>query len=63
MAMSFGWVVGEVVRRADPQHRMVDVFLREEICAPLGIRDLYLRLPADALPRYAALTLCVEVSI
>jgi len=53
MAMSFGWVVGEVIRRADPQHRMIDVFLREEICEPLGIRDLYLRLPADAVPRYA----------
>lgn len=53
MAMSFGWVVGEVIRRADPRHRLVDCFLQDEICAPLGIDSLFLRLPADALPRYA----------
>ncbi len=53
MAMSFGWVVGEMIRRADPRHRMVDVFLQEEICQPLGIDSLFLRLPDAALPRYA----------
>lgn len=53
MAMSFGWVIGEVIRRADPAHRTVDVFLQQEICQPLGITDCYLRLPDSALPRYA----------
>lgn len=54
MAMSFGWVVGEVIRRVDPKHRMVSQFLREEFCEPLGIRDLYLALPDEAFSRYAA---------
>lgn len=53
MAMSFGWVVGEAIRRHDPQHRPVNQFLREEICAPLAIPDLYLALPASELGRYA----------
>jgi CubicO group peptidase (beta-lactamase class C family) len=53
MAMSFGWVVGEVVRRIDPKNRPIERFVQEEICAPLGIADLHLTLPDDAAPRYA----------
>lgn len=50
-ALSYGWLLGEVARRADgrPFARIV----REEICAPLGIADLFLGIPDDAEPRIA----------
>ena len=35
--MTFGWILGELVRRADPQHRSLGRFVREEIAQPLGI--------------------------
>ncbi len=53
MAMSFGWIVGELVRRIDTLHRPIERFVQEEICAPLGIEDLYLALPDSAYERYA----------
>ena len=56
MAYTFGWVVGEVVRRTDPQHRGVGEFIQEEICQPLGIDSLWAGIPAEAAPRVAKLT-------
>lgn len=53
LSMTFGWIVGELVRRADPQHRSLGRFVREEIAEPLGITDLWIGLPDDALPRLA----------
>lgn len=53
MAMTFGWVVGEVVRRIDPEHRTIDVFVQDEICKPLAITDLHLAMPTQAMSRYA----------
>ena len=32
MAYTFGWVVGEVVRRTDPKRRPFGQFIQEEIC-------------------------------
>jgi CubicO group peptidase (beta-lactamase class C family) len=55
--MSFGFVLGEVVRRTDPQRRPFGQFLREEICEPLGLDDLYLGVPEGALARVAPLSL------
>jgi CubicO group peptidase (beta-lactamase class C family) len=52
-AMTFGWLVGELVRRTDPQHRPIGRFIQEEIAAPLGISDLWIGLPDAALPRLA----------
>ncbi len=49
----WGWLVGELVRRTDVAHRPIETFLAEEICAPLGIEDLYLGAPDEVLPRVA----------
>jgi len=54
-AMSFGWVLGEIVRRTDPAHRDFGRFVREEICAPFGIRDLWLGIDPAVEPRIATL--------
>ncbi len=52
----FGWLIGEIVRRTDPAHRDFGRFVREEICQPLGIEDLWLGVPAEHLPRVAKLS-------
>jgi CubicO group peptidase (beta-lactamase class C family) len=49
---TFGWLVGELVRRADG--RTVGTFLREEIAAPLGL-DFWIGLPETVEPRVARL--------
>ena len=56
MAYTFGWVVGEVVRRTDPKHRPFGNFIQEEICQPLGIDNLWAGIPPDVEPRVAKLT-------
>ncbi|MES2258362.1 MAG: serine hydrolase domain-containing protein [Pseudomonadota bacterium] len=53
LSMTFGWIIGELVRRADPQHRSLGRFVREEIAVPLGISDLWIGLPDAAVPRVA----------
>ena len=52
-AWTFGWINGEIVRRVDG--RPLAQFAREELCAPLGIRDFYLGIPDEAEPRVAPL--------
>jgi CubicO group peptidase (beta-lactamase class C family) len=52
---TFGWIVAEIVRRTDPKHRPFGTFVQEEICAPLGIRDLYIGIPDEVEPRVARL--------
>ncbi len=56
MGYTFGWVVGEVVRRTDPKGRSVDAFVQDEICRPLGIDNLWMRVPDNLHPRIAKLT-------
>jgi CubicO group peptidase (beta-lactamase class C family) len=51
-AMTYGWLVGEVVRRASG--RTVGRFLAEEIAGPLGL-DLFIGLPAREHPRMSRL--------
>lgn len=46
-AISYGWLLGEVVRRADG--RTLTQFVQDEICTPLGITNLHIGLPADRL--------------
>lgn len=55
-ALVFGWIVGEVVRRTDPLDRGFGAFVREELCAPLGIDDLYFGVPPDRLADVAELS-------
>jgi CubicO group peptidase (beta-lactamase class C family) len=55
--MTFGWVLGEVVRRTDPRSRPFGRFVQEEICAPLGLDSLWLGVPDAELERVATLEL------
>lgn len=53
-AMTYGWLVGEVIRRVDG--RPFARFVREEISGPLGIGDgLWFGIPDSAAPRVATL--------
>jgi CubicO group peptidase (beta-lactamase class C family) len=52
-AWTFGWLVGEIVRRADG--RPLAQFAQEELCQPLGIRDFYLGIPNEVETRVATL--------
>jgi CubicO group peptidase (beta-lactamase class C family) len=51
---TFGWLVGELVRRVDG--RSIGSFLREEIAAPLGL-DFWIGLPEEIEPRVARLVM------
>ena len=51
-ARSFGWIVGELIRRVTGQ--MPGAYLAEHVAAPLDL-DFYLGLPADLDPRVATL--------
>jgi CubicO group peptidase (beta-lactamase class C family) len=55
-SISFGYILGEVIRRTDPQHRPFGQFVRDELCAPFGIDDVWFGLPAHLEPRVAKLT-------
>jgi CubicO group peptidase (beta-lactamase class C family) len=50
---TWGWIVAEVVRRTDPKKRDFRQFVIDEISTPLGIKDLWLGIPAEAEPRVA----------
>lgn len=49
---TYGWLAGELLRRADPQHRSPGRFLRDEIAEPLGL-DFWIGLPEPIEPRVA----------
>ena len=53
--LTYGWLLSELVRRADPEHRMIDQFVYEEIGKPLSAPDLWIGLPDSQLPRVAKL--------
>jgi len=55
MSYTFGWVVSEIVRRTDPGRRPFDVFVREELLRPLGIRDIWIGIPPTEHARVARL--------
>lgn len=59
-ALTFGWLAGEIVRRVDG--RLVGCVLREEICEPLGIDDMFIGAPPDVEPRIAPLYHHVEAA-
>ena len=35
LSMTFGWLIGECVRRTDPKHRSFGAFVREELAAQI----------------------------
>jgi CubicO group peptidase (beta-lactamase class C family) len=51
---TFGWLGGELVRRADPQHRSLGQWFRDEIARPLEL-DFWIGLPEELEPRVARL--------
>jgi len=51
-ALTFGWLVGEVVRRVSG--KTVGTFFAEEVAAPLGLR-FWIGLPADYEPKVSRL--------
>src|SRR5436853_5320500 len=55
MSYTFGWVIGEVVRRTDPRSRQFGTFIQEEICQPLGLDSLWVGIPDAVEPRVATL--------
>ena len=54
-SMSFGWLLGEAVRRTDPQQRPFGQFVADELCTPLGADALWLGIPTEVAPRVARL--------
>ena len=54
-AQNFGWVLGEIVRRTDPQGRSYQQYIQQELCEPLGITDLWVGIPEAVEPRIARL--------
>jgi CubicO group peptidase (beta-lactamase class C family) len=54
-SMSYGFLVGEVVRRTDPKGRSFADFVQDEICAPLGIGGIFFGLPDAGSSRAATL--------
>ena len=53
-AVTYGWLAGEVVRRADPAHRGLGRFFADEVAGPLGL-DTWIGLPAEHEPRVVPL--------
>lgn len=56
LSYTFGWIIGEVVRRTDPKGRSFARFVQEEISEPLGIDNLWFGIPDSLEPRVATLT-------
>ncbi|MBN1836315.1 MAG: beta-lactamase family protein [Spirochaetales bacterium] len=52
-AFTIGWILGEVLHRVDG--RSVSRFVSEEICRPLGLRNLFLGIPEEVEERVAFL--------
>jgi CubicO group peptidase (beta-lactamase class C family) len=52
-AITYGWIVGEVARRVDG--RSFSQILRDEICGPLAISDIYVGIPEEVEARVAVL--------
>ncbi|MEE8398319.1 MAG: serine hydrolase domain-containing protein [Desulfobacterales bacterium] len=50
-ALTFGWILGEVIRKVDG--RPVGQFVQEEICQPLGMRDIFIGIPEEDVSRVA----------
>jgi CubicO group peptidase (beta-lactamase class C family) len=54
--MTFGWLLGEVVRRTDPRRRSFAEFVRDEICVPLRMDRFFFGVPPELEHRVATLS-------
>ncbi|GAB3305996.1 serine hydrolase domain-containing protein [Pseudoclavibacter terrae] len=52
----WGWLVGEVIRRADPQGRDFATIMKDELLTPVGATDFYLGVPDSELDRVVPLS-------
>ncbi|MCX4815168.1 beta-lactamase family protein [Streptomyces sp. NBC_01239] len=52
---AFGWVLGEAVRRVDPEGRSFHQIVRDDVLLPLGMDDFFLGLPDEQRHRVAVL--------
>jgi CubicO group peptidase (beta-lactamase class C family) len=52
-AVTYSWLVGEMVRRASGQS--FEQVLADEICRPLGLKNLFVRIPDEVEKRVAVL--------
>jgi CubicO group peptidase (beta-lactamase class C family) len=55
LAYTFGWLVGELVRRTDPKQRRFKRFVSDEVLEPIGISDFFIGVPAEQEARVAKL--------
>ena len=55
-AMTYAWILGELVRRTDPAHRPFERFVREEIFAPLAIDSFHFTVVPPTSTRVAKLS-------
>ncbi|CAJ0607300.1 unnamed protein product [Cylicocyclus nassatus] len=55
-AITYGWLVDQIIRRVDPQHRSVGVFFKEEFADKYNL-DFYIGLPKCESQRVSRLTL------
>lgn len=53
--LTYGWLLSELVQRADPARRRIDRFVMDEIAKPLGAPDLWIGLPDEQRHRVAKL--------
>ncbi|KAM0420662.1 hypothetical protein ACHAPT_011578 [Fusarium lateritium] len=52
----YGWILGEIVRRTDPEHRPFGQFVKQEIFEPLGVeKGIFYGVPDSELDRVATL--------
>lgn len=52
-AITFSWIIGEIAQRLDG--RAFSQIMHDEICKPLGIKDMYIGIPDEVEPRVAIL--------
>jgi len=52
-AFTFGFIIGEIVRRTDPAGRSFREFVHEELFAPLGADEVWMGIPAEVDARVA----------
>ncbi|CAF1562417.1 unnamed protein product [Rotaria magnacalcarata] len=55
-ALTYGWLAGELVRRADPKKRSLGQFIQEEISNPLSL-EFYIGLPIELEHRVSPIEL------
>jgi CubicO group peptidase (beta-lactamase class C family) len=55
-SMTFGWIIGEIVRRSDPAGRDLNRFVQQEIARPLGLNDLWIGIPEVVAGRVAVMS-------